>query len=129
MKSKERQFYLREQRIFSENIKRKTVKDIEDGHCTVLQASRELNVSSRTIYNWLSIFSRYLEKKKRMVVEDESEVYRSKELEKKIKELERIVGQKQMEIDLLNKIIDLASDKFNTDIKKNLSKILDYTFY
>lgn len=122
MKAKERQFYLREQRVFSEAIKRKTVKDIEAGRCTILQASRELNVSSTAIYKWLKLFSRYLEKKQRMVVEDESEAYRSSELEKKVKELERIIGQKQMEIDLLNKIIELASGTYKTDLKKNLSK-------
>lgn len=122
MKSKERQFYLKDQRIFAKAIKQKTVKDIEDGRCTVLQASQELNVSTTSIYKWIKLFSRYLEKKKRMVVEDESQAYRSIELEKKVRELERIIGQKQMEIDLLNKIIELASDTYKTDLKKNLSK-------
>ncbi|MFN8165880.1 MAG: hypothetical protein U0X76_07995 [Bacteroidia bacterium] len=57
-----------------------------------------------------------------MVVEDNSEAYKSRELEKKIKELEAIIGRKQMEIDLLNRIIDFGNTEYKTDLKKNLSK-------
>ena len=57
-----------------------------------------------------------------MVVEDKSEVYRSKELERRLQELEAALGRKQMEIDFLNKIIDLANTEYQTDLKKNLQK-------
>ena len=57
-----------------------------------------------------------------MVVEDKSEAYRSQELERRIKDLEAALGRKQMEVDLLSKIIDLANEEFKTDLKKNLSK-------
>lgn len=56
-----------------------------------------------------------------MVVEDKSEAYRSQELERRIKDLEAALGRKQMEVDLLSKIIDLANEEFKTDLK-NLSK-------
>ena len=39
----------------------------------------------------------------------------------RIKELERIVGQKQIKIDYLDKIIDCANDHYETDLKKTLS--------
>jgi hypothetical protein len=55
-----------------------------------------------------------------MVVEDQSESYCSKELEKKLREAEAMIGRKQMEIDLLNKVIDLANDQYGTDLKKSL---------
>ena len=54
-----------------------------------------------------------------MVVEDKSEGFRSKELEKRLKEAEAALGRKQMEVDFLNKIIDLANEEFKTDLKKN----------
>ena len=34
-------------------------------------------------------------------------------------ELERIIGQKQLEIDYLNKLIEISSDELGLDIKKN----------
>ena len=57
-----------------------------------------------------------------MVVEDKSEAYRSQELEKRIKDLEAALGRKQMEVDFLSKIIDLANEEYKTDLKKNLPK-------
>lgn len=113
--------HLRQNRVFSEGIRKSTVQDIERGKCTVIQASKELSVSSQTIYRWIYRFSRHLVKNRVMVVEDKSEAYRSLDLEKRIKELEAAVGRKQMEIDLLNKVIDLANEEFKTDLKKNLS--------
>lgn len=113
---------LRPKRIFSETIKRQVVRDIEKGKCSALQASREFDISLTTIYRWIYRYSRYLEKNQIMVVEDKSEAYRTKELEKKLKEAEAALGRKQMEIDFLNKLIEFANDEFKTDIKKNLSK-------
>ena len=42
-----------------------------------------------------------------------------KDLEARIKELERTVGVKQMNIDFLEKMMDIAKDEYNIDIKKN----------
>lgn len=120
--TKQIKFYIKEHRIFSEQIRRETVKNIESGKCTVKEASKELLISETAVYNWIYRYSQYLSKKRIMVVEDKSEAYRSKELEKKIKELEAIVGRKQMEIDILNKVIDFANEEFKIDLKKNLSK-------
>lgn len=109
-------------RTFSETIRRQTVKDIEAGKCSVLQASRELSVTTGAVYKWVHLYSRYLLKNKVMVVEEKSEAYRSKELEKRLHDMEAAIGRKQMEIDFLNKIIDLANEEYRTDLKKNLGK-------
>ena len=119
---KEGKFYVKGYRVFSEEIRRQTVRDIELRKCSVSQASDELKISATAIYKWIYKYSRYLTKNKRMVVENKSEAYRSKELEKKLRELEAVVGRKQMEIDLLNKIIDLANQEYKIDLKKNLLK-------
>jgi uncharacterized coiled-coil protein SlyX len=42
-----------------------------------------------------------------------------KEQEQRIKELERAVGQKQLKIDYLEKLIELAGDELGMDLKKN----------
>jgi hypothetical protein len=55
-----------------------------------------------------------------LIVEEKSEAYRTKQLEQRIKELEAALGRKQLEMDLLNKIIELANEEYGTDLKKNL---------
>lgn len=112
---------LKQRRIFSEDVRKGVVRDIEHGKCTVLQASRELQVNQQTVYNWLYKFSLHLQKGRTIVVQKKSEIYRSKELEKRIAELEAALGRKQMELDLLNKVLDLASKDLKIDLKKNLS--------
>ncbi len=121
-KKQEKKHYLRDQRKFSEGIKKQTVRDIETGRCSVLQASRELTVSAQSVYRWVHRYSGYLTKNKIMVVEDKSEAYRSKDLERRLHEMEAALGRKQMEIDYLNKIIDLANEEYRTDLKKNIAK-------
>ena len=122
MKAKKRKKErLRQLRYFSEHIKKQVVQDIERGKCTVHEASRELLVCDQSIYNWIHRYSRYLQKNKILVVEDKSEAYRSKALEKCIQELEAALGRKQMELALLNKVIDLANEEYQTDLKKNMS--------
>src|SRR4051812_23403496 len=121
-REKQSKFYVRTHRIFSTEIKKRGVKDIEDGKCTVSQLSDELVVSETAIYNWIYKYSRYLNKQKTMVVEDQSESYKSKELEKRIKELEAALGRKQMELDFLNKMIEIADEEFKINIKKKSVK-------
>lgn len=110
---------LRPRRVFSEEAKRSIVKEIESGKLTVEQARREYGVASQSVYNWIYKFSRYLQKNKVMVIEEQSEASRSRDLEKRIKELEAALGRKSLEIDVLNTLIDLANKDFKVDIKKN----------
>jgi hypothetical protein len=102
-------------------VRKGVVRDIEQGKCTVLQASRELQVCQQTVYTWLYKYSLHLQKGQTIVVQKQSEEYRTKELEKRIAELEAALGRKQMELDLLNKVLDLASKDLKIDLKKNLS--------
>lgn len=108
-------------RVFSEAIKKKVVKDIEEGKVTVLAASRELGVSFQSVYRWLNQYSRHLQSSKRIVVEMQSEAYKTKELEKRIQELEAALGRKQLEVDFLNKMIELGKEELGVDLKKNFS--------
>lgn len=123
MKSKvQRKSALLLRKHFSETVKKQIVHDIESGKATVLQAAREIQVSEQSVYRWIYQYSRYLKKNKVMVVEDKSESYRTKELEKRLKEAEAALGRKQMEIDFLIKLIEFADDEYKIDIKKNLPK-------
>jgi hypothetical protein len=76
-------------------------------------------ISNSLIYNWIYKFSTFNEKGFRVVEMKESNIDKLKHLEQKIKELEQIVGQKQIKIDYLEKMIDIAKEDLNIDIKKN----------
>ena len=53
-----------------------------------------------------------------MVVQMDSESKKNEQLKAKIAELERALGQKQMRVDYLEKMIELTSDKYQWDIEK-----------
>jgi transposase len=108
-------------RVFSEAIKRKIVKDIESKRVSVLNAAREYDVSFQAVYGWLKKYSRHLKEFKTVVIQMESEGYKTKELEKRIKELEAALGRKQLEIDFLNRMIELGKDELGVDLKKKFS--------
>lgn len=113
---------LRTPRVFSDQVKKQTVQDIESGKCSVTEASRELLVTKQTIYRWIYRYSRYLQKNKVMVVEDQSEAYRSKELEKRIKELEAALGRKSLELDYYKILMEVAEEELKIDLKKNFGQ-------
>ncbi len=48
----------------------------------------------------------------------ESESYKTQQLLQRLSELERAVGQKQLEIDFLNKLFELGSEELGFDLKK-----------
>jgi len=112
---------LKPRRIFSDKLKRKIINDIEQSKVSVLGAAREYQVSNNSVYRWLKKFSAHLHPSTTLVMQMDSEQYRSKELEEKVAELEAALGRKQMEIDYLNKLIELAGQDMGTDLKKNIS--------
>jgi transposase-like protein len=112
---------LRPRRVFSDKLKKKIVQDIEKGKVNVLGVSREYSVSNASVYRWLKKFSTHLQPSTTLVMQMDSEQYRSKELEKKVAELEAALGRKQMEIDYLNKLIEIAGEDLDIDLKKNIS--------
>lgn len=114
---------LRPRRIFSEQLKKKIIKDIDEGKTNVTGAGREYQVSNVAIYRWLKKYSAHLHPSTTIVMQMESEQYRSRELEKKIAELESVIGRKQMEIDYLNKLIEVVGKDLSIDLKKNINTV------
>lgn len=105
-------------RHFSEEFKKEKVKYIEDKITTVSELSREYNVSGTSIYKWIKKYSDKYKKAERVVIEKESESHKRLKLLAKVAELERMIGQKQMEVEYLNKVIELGSEITGVDIKK-----------
>jgi len=111
---------LKPRRIFSDKLKKKIVKDIEQGKVNVAGVCREYQVSNRSVYQWLQKFSSHLHSSTTLVIQMDSEQYRSRELEKKVRELEAALGRKQLEIDYLNKLIEIAGEDMGIDLKKSI---------
>lgn len=106
-------------RVFSEEFKKARVKEYENGQFTVKEVSRLFHISEAVIYRWIYRYSAYNKKSVKIVEMSGSSTQKLKDLELRIKELEQIVGQKQLKIDYLEKMIELAKNEFDIDIKKN----------
>ena len=104
-------------RYFSESFKREKVKLVLKNQLSVTQLSRLYGVSRASVYKWIYKYSD-LEKGQKMVVQMESEEFKTKRLQEKVAELERAIGQKQLEIDFLNKTLEFASKEVGYDLKK-----------
>jgi transposase len=107
-------------RNFSEEFKKAKVKDLLNRQVRVRDLCRLYEVSRTTVYNWLYLYSD-LEKGTKMVVQMESEQFKTQQLLDRIAELERSVGQKQLEIDYLSKIIEVESKEQGLDLKKKIA--------
>ncbi len=106
-------------RRFSEDFKLKIVELYEKGKYSVPELEKIYDISNPTIYSWIYKYSHYNKKGIQVVEMKDSQTNKLKYLEEKVKELERALGQKQMNIDYLEKMIDLAKEEFDIDIKKN----------
>jgi transposase len=114
-----KQVILQSRRFFSEEFKRTLVKEYEKGQFSILELSRLHQIEGTILYRWVYKYSTYNKKKKMVVEFEDSSTNKLNKMELRIKELERIVGQKQIKIDYLEKMIDLAKDRYDIDLKKN----------
>jgi transposase len=105
-------------RRFSEAFKKEKVAQLESRKVTVRQLSQIYDVSEPAIYYWIKKYSKYGGKQERMVIEKESEGSKTMSLLKKVADLERLLGQKQVEVEYLTKVIEYGSELTETDIKK-----------
>jgi transposase len=110
---------VKHKRLYSEAFKLKMVKCYETGERTVLELVRDYGVCEPTIYRWIYQYSEYNKKSVQIVEMKDSQQEKIKELQKKVKELEQAVGRKQINIDYLEKMIELAKEHYDIDIKKN----------
>lgn len=108
----------RQNRFFSEDFRRGKVKELEQGIITIAEISREYEVSRTSIYKWIYKYSMLRKKQVKQVVESQSDTRKIKELKNKIKKLERLVGQKQVEIEFKEKMLELYEKETGIDFKK-----------
>lgn len=110
---------LRPRRVFSDTFKRQKVKELDQGLYSVTELSKLYQVSSKSIYRWLHKYSVNHQKGVTQVVQMESEAHKNKALLERLAELERVIGQKQLQIDYLEQLVQISSSELKVDIKKN----------
>ena len=87
-------------RIFTSDFKRATVERIRSGTATLAELSRELEIAPGVLRNWM----RLVERGSKAAVDAGEEVVpisRVRELEKQVRELQRLVGKQAMTIEIL----------------------------
>jgi transposase len=108
-------------RKFSESFKVDKVRELESGATRICELVREYEITDTTIRRWKAKYGKMKKKPERLIVESDSDTKKLLELKKRVAELERIVGQKQIMIDFKDKMIELAEEHYKVDIKKNFS--------
>lgn len=110
---------LRKHRFFSEGFKRELVREFDLGKYNVGEISRLHQIAPQVVYRWIYKYSTFHQSGARIVEMKQSSTQKVKELEKRIKELEQAVGRKQIMIDYLETMMEVAKEELNIDIKKN----------
>jgi transposase len=111
-------------RYFSEEFKKNKVKELERNLVSIGDISRTYNVSRTSIYKWVYKYSIMAKKNVKQIVEAKSDTNKIRILEERIKELERLVGQKQILLEFKEKMIEIAETTYGVDIKKKLGSKL-----
>ncbi len=83
----------RRYRNFSESFKKEKVKEIAENRSTVSDICRANEVSCTAVYKWINLYSN-TNKPSRTIVESKSDTTKILALQKKVAELERLIGQK-----------------------------------
>ena len=111
----------RQQSKFSNTFKLKKVREIEQGTTTVSDVCQAYEVTHTSVYKWIKKYGS-MSKPERTIVESKSDTTKILALQKRIAELERLLGQKQIEIEFKDKMIELAEQTYGVDIKKKSGK-------
>lgn len=112
---------LNKRREFSEQIRRKVVNEFRSGKYTALELADLYHCSSQTIYNWIYKYSPGDSPQVNVVEMSESADQKVKDLQQKVADLERALGQKQIKVDFYEKMLELAEEQYDLDLKKNSS--------
>ena len=111
----------RQTRYFSEDFKRSKVSEIDRNLARVSDICNEYQVSRTSVYRWIYQYSRMRKKSVKQIVEAKSDSKKLAALRAQVKELERIIGEKQVKLDFQEKMIEIAESEYNIDIKKKFS--------
>lgn len=124
MSEQKKDFNLKKRRYFSEAFKKQKVAEITSKKLTIRELSSIYEIQHQIIYRWINKYYQPKENNVRMNFELETEAQKTLFYKQRVAELERIVGTKQIEIEFLERLIEVASEELSIDLKKNFSTIL-----
>ncbi|MDX2284956.1 MAG: helix-turn-helix domain-containing protein [Bacteroidia bacterium] len=107
-------------RTFSEEFKRKRAEEIVTRKASIRDICELYGVSRTSVYRWIYRYTE-VEQGVKTVVQMESEAVKTAYYKARVSELERLYGQKQMELELISKVLELASEAAGYDLKKKYS--------
>lgn len=108
----------RQNRYFSEQFKKKKVQEIEQNITSISEIVKEYELSRSSVYKWIYKYSLMKKRGTKQVIEANSDTRKIQALKEQIKALEQALGQKQMLVDFQSKVIELAEEEYQIDIKK-----------
>ena len=111
----------RQKRFFNETFKRSKVSEIERNLLTIAELCREYQVTRTAVYKWIYKYSLMRKREHRQVIEPESETRKVILLKQEVEELQRVIGEKQLKLDFLEKVIELAEKEYGPDFKKKFA--------
>jgi|AntRauTorcE11897_2_1112592.scaffolds.fasta_scaffold17185_1 transposase-like protein len=112
---------LNKRREFSEQIRRKAVKEFRSGKYTAQELADLYHCTPQTIYRWIYKYSPGDSPHVNVVEMSESADQKVNDLKQKIADLERALGQKQIKVDFYEKMLELAEEEYDLDLKKSTS--------
>ena len=119
MKSRIRR--VKKYRRYSKEFKQSIVDHFEQGKFSVKELSLHNSISQQLIYKWIYQLSRFNKKGYRIVEKTNSQAEKLKQLQKENQALKATVGEKQIHIEYLERLIEIAEVELDVDIKKNSS--------
>jgi transposase-like protein len=106
---------------YSISFKQKVVKEIESEGLNISEAARRYDIKGgQTIQNWIRKFGQNHLLSKIVRVEMKGEKDRVKELEGELKRVKLALADATLKNDVLETIITMVNDHYQTDVKKNL---------
>ena len=116
----------RQNRFFNETFKRSKVSEIERNILSIAELCREYHVTRSAVYKWIYKYSLMRKQENKQVIEPESETRKVLLLKQEVSEMQRIIGEKQLKLDFLEKVIELAEKGYGLDIKKKFTTRSSY---
>jgi len=103
--------FIRPYRYFSIDFKKKKVEELDKRITTISEICKEYQVSNKAVYKWIYKYSLMKSKGVKMVVEAESDTAKIKALKQHIAQLEQLLGQKEFELEFVQKQMQIASEE------------------
>lgn len=101
-------------RVASEELKRRIVVEIEHGELGVMEASRLYGFNRSAISKWLKLYGKLPHRREvvEVIMKDEKE---------KLSQLQEALSDAHLKIKLYEKMMEIAKDEYDIDLKKNYS--------